>query len=147
MPRVAYEGFSLVLPPGWSEVLEEATYSDPDQLPPMSFAGPARVGAMYVSTPLFAREDQPGARPSDAEELALEYGQRRGVEQPLGLTTDSSPMGGAATAYFRMGDDFVQVWFVTNGRAVLQASYLCPWSARDSEREGREALVASLRFV
>jgi hypothetical protein len=147
VPRVTYDGFSVVLPAGWEDFLDDATYSDPDQLPPTSFAGPGRAGALFLSTPLFEREEQPGARPSDAEVLVADWARRRGLDAPISAAKDSDVHGGFATAIYRLADDYVQVWFLSNGRAVIQASYVCPWSARATEREDRESIVASLRFV
>jgi len=40
----------------------------------------------------------------------------------------------------------VEVWFVSDGTALLTATYVCPWSDRDRHRAAREALVGSLRF-
>src|SRR5687767_5648151 len=103
-------------------------------MPPTSFAGPARAGTLYVSTPLFQRDDQPGARPSDAEVRVVDWARRRGLDAPISAAMDSDVHGGIATAIYRLGDDYVQVWFLTNGRAVIQASYVCPWDDRDTER-------------
>lgn len=147
MPRVQYEGFSVVPPAGWTDVLEDATYSDPEQLPPTSFAGPARAGALYVSTPLFDPEDQPGARPSDAEALVDDWARRRGLGAAISAAKDSDAHGGLATAIYRMADDYVQVWFLTNGRAVIQASYVSRWQDHEAERDARESFVSSLRFA
>jgi hypothetical protein len=142
--REAYEGFSIALPAGWSDVLDEATYSDPDQLPPTTFSGQAGIGTLHVAVPLF--EDAPGAHPDVVHSMVLEWGRRRGRPQPLSTSKDSDARGGSATATYRIADDFVQIWFLSNGRAVIQVSYVCPWESREIEREARDAVVASLRF-
>lgn len=147
MSTFTFDGFTITLPDGWATVLEEATYSDPDQLPPCAFAGPAAVGALYVSTPLFDPEDQPGSSPADAEALARGWGIERGQAAPLTCGSGAGPRGGFASATFKLANDFVQVWFLTTGRAVLQASYVCPWEKQGIERTTVEAVVASLRLL
>ena len=147
MTTLSFDGFTITLPDGWASVLEDATYSDPDQIPPCVFAGPAGVGALYVSTPLFDPEDQPGASPGDAEALARGWGIERGQAAPITCASAASPRGGFASATFKLADDSVDVFFITNCRAVLQASYVCPWAQRGVERETVEAIIASLRFT
>jgi hypothetical protein len=148
MPRTAYEVFSVVLPEGWSDVLEDATYSDPDAaLPPITFAAKGGPGTMHVSAPLFPRDAQPGASVGAMEALARAWGEGRGLATPLALSSRATPIGGLAQASYALGDDFVEVWFVSDGRGVLCASYVCPFAARDVERDAREAIVASLRFT
>lgn len=147
MTNFTFDGFAIALPGGWASVLEDATYSDPDQLPPCTFSGPSAVGALYVSTPLFDPEDQPGSRPADAEALARGWGVGRGRAIPLTCTSGEGPRGAFASATYKLGDDFVQVWFFSSGRAVLQASYVCAWDQRGIEREAVETIVASLRLT
>ena len=35
----------------------------------------------------------------------------------------------------------MQLWFFTNGRSLVQASYVCPWADRQMEAEAREAIL------
>ena len=48
MGRVAYEGFTITLPPGWGEVLEDATFADTAELPPVTFGAEEGVGTFSV---------------------------------------------------------------------------------------------------
>ena len=146
MTTHAYDGFTITLPPGWDDILEDATFSDPDQLPPASFARRGGVGTLVVGVPLVA-DEIPSARPDDCAALVRDWGRRRGQREPLAVHLDSDARGGWATGTFRVADDFVQVWFLSNGRALLHASYVCPWGSEQVERDAREAIVASLRFA
>jgi hypothetical protein len=145
--RVAYDGFSMVLPEGWADVEDEATYSEPEQTPSLTFAPANGSGALYVSAPIYDADLQPGGTPEDAEALVLEWGVRRGIAAPMALDTAVRREGGIASATYRLGGDFVQVWYLTNGRAVLHASYVCPWADREEDHAVREAIVGSLRFA
>ena len=143
--QVVFEGFSLGLPAGWSEVVEEGSYSDPDRLPPVTITREDGVGAFYVQ-PLLYPGESPSDEPHVVEGMAIEWGERRGHVQPLACASERREDGCLAGATYRIGDEFVQVWFLCDGTAVLHASYVCPWSARDDERGARDALVASLTF-
>lgn len=148
MRTVALEGFSVTLPPGWSELIEDATYSDPEALPPAAFAAEGGPGTFYVTElPLDPDEEGPPADPAAMEALACAWGERRGLGAPLACTSEQEPHGALAAASYRVATDFVAVWFLANGDAVLCASYVCPWDDREVERAAREAIAASLRIT
>ena len=69
------------------------------------------------------------------------------IAAPLASDTAARREGSIASATYRLSGDFVQVWYLTNGRAVLHASYVCPWADREEEHAAREAIVGSLRFA
>lgn len=148
MKKLAFDGYAVTLPEGWSDVLEEGTYSDPDRPPPITFAKHEGIGVLYVTAIHYEDEDDaPAATTQAMEHEALEWGRRRGMQTPLAAASEARRDVVQASASYRVGDDFVQVWYVGNGGALLlEASYVCPWSARDDERLGRDMLVGSLRF-
>jgi len=145
--RHVYDGFSLRLPEGWSDIVDEISFTDPDEFPPLRFNAAGGPGALFVSTPLFPRDKQPGARAADVEELARSWGRRRGLDAPLTCASAPRRDGAMATATYRLGGEFVQLWFLSNGSAVVHASYVCPWTLRDAEQRAREEIAASLRFA
>lgn len=146
MPRLAFEGFSIDLPNGWSEALDEATYSDTNELPPHAFCTERGPGTFYVALPALEPEEVPAADPAELAALARDWGARRGVDAPLRVAGAAHPAGAVGSADFRVGDDFVAVWFLSDGEGVLCASYVCPWPERDAERDAREHIAASLLF-
>jgi hypothetical protein len=145
MIRRAFDGFSAVVPDGWSALLDDATYSDPGgQLPTRFF--PPGGGELIVSLPPLDADDQPGADADELEALAREWGMRRGVDEPLAVSTEIRQGMARATASYRIGEELVEVWFASDGTAMIKATYVCPWSERDRDRPAREALIGSLRF-
>ncbi len=147
MRTVALEGFTITLPPGWSELIEDATYSDPEQLPPAAFATEHGPGTFYVTELPLDPDEDPPADPAAMEALARAWGERRGLGAPLACTSERWPHAAVAAASYRVATDFVAVWFLADGDAVLCASYVCPWDAREVERAARETIAASLRIT
>lgn len=144
--RRTFEGFSIVLPPGWEEVLGDATYSDPDEVPAASFGAPGG-GTLQVSPVLLEDVEDTSSGIDDPAPLAIEWGRHRGLAAPLGTASGAAAEGTIATATYRLGSDFVQVWFLTNGQDLIQATYVTSWTAQEVERDAREVAVASLRFA
>ena len=62
---------------------------------------------------------------------------RRGVDEPLAVSTEIRQGAARASAWYRIGDELVEVWFVSDGAALLQATYVCPWVDRDLDRPAR----------
>ena len=147
MSRAVFEGFSAVMPDGWTEMLEDATYSDPDQPAAMAFAAPGGTGTMYVSAFSLheALESLPPAA-EHAEALAVDWGRRRGLPPPLLVGCEAEGHAARATAVFRVADDFVQVWAIIHGTELIEATYTSRWEVHERDRAAREALVASLRL-
>lgn len=147
MARQIFEGFSLVLPEGWFDVLDDSTYGGHDELPPFRFAAPHGRGALLVNSADFHPDDHGGAEPAEVLALAHEWGARRGLGAPLSSSSEGGGEGALATAVYNVRGDFVQLWFLTNGRALVEASYVCPWDEREVEQRDREAIIRSLRFA
>jgi hypothetical protein len=142
--RLTLEGYAISFPDGWAAVLEESSYSDPDQTPPHAFARRDGTGTLYVGVPLVESGEAPRPVIEEVVAAALRWGARRGYERPLAYGSALLRAAAMATALFRIDDELVQVWILSNGRTVVQASYVCPWDERDRERADRERIVRSV---
>jgi hypothetical protein len=146
MSRQAFEGFTAVVPQGWSAAREETTYSEAAEHAPTRFASPSGRGALRVNVPALDPDEQPGADPEELDALARDWGMRRGIDAPLACATELRHGLARAAAGYRIGEDFVALWLFSDGTSMLQATYVCPWEARDEDRAAREALVGSIRL-
>jgi|JI10StandDraft_1071094.scaffolds.fasta_scaffold326655_2 hypothetical protein len=143
--RLNLHGYSLDLPASWSG-LDDVTYSDPSTLPPVALSAEGGSGRLMVAEMLFDDDDEePGTEIDAMEALARAWGKRRLLE-PLEMDSGKLPEGAVATATYLVRGCFVQVWFLSNGERVVQASYVCPWTDRDTEQVERESIVNSLRW-
>lgn len=148
MERQAYEGFSVVLPEGWAEREDDATFAESDGDLPIRFVSESGgAGVVLVTVPLFHPDEQPGDDPAELEALAVGWGARRGLSAPIASATQARRIGTMATAVYALRGQFVQLWFFSDGSSLLHATYVCDWDSREDERAPREALVASLRFA
>jgi hypothetical protein len=147
MSRHAFDRFSAILPDGWAHAVGEAAHSDGGARLPTRFVFGHGGGELTVSAPRLSPDDQPGADADELESLARAWGMRRGVDEPLAVATELRRGVARASATYRIGDDLVEVWFISDGTALLEATYVCPWAGRDRGRAAREALVGSIAFT
>ena len=148
MERQVYEGFSVVVPDGWTEREDDATFAESDGDLPVRFAAAdGGAGTVLVTAPLFHPEEQPGNDPAELLAHAHDWGARRGLAEPSSASTQTRREWTMATAVYALRGQFVQLWFFSNGASFVHASYVCEWDARGDERTPREALMASLRFA
>lgn len=145
MGQSAFEGFSAMVPEGWKASRDEVTYSEAGVHAPMRFTSPGRRGVLRVSVPWLDADEQPGADPDELDALAREWGLRRGIDEPLACAAELASGLARAAASYRLGEDYVAVWFISDGTTLIKASYVCKWEARDADRAAREAMVGSLR--
>ena len=146
MSRNAFEGFTAVVPEGWSSAREETTYSEAAEHAPTRFVSPSHLGTLRVSVPALDADEQPGADPDELDALARDWGMRRGIDEPLSCVTELRHGVARAAASYRIGDELVALWLLSDGTSMLQATYVCPWERRDEDRAAREALVGSIRL-
>ena len=148
MGRQVYEGFSVVLPDGWSEREDDATFAESDGDLPIRFAPEGGgAGTVLVTVPLLEPEQQPREDAAVLLALAHGWGKRRGLAEPVASATQPRRGAMMATAVYALRGQFVQLWFFSNGASLVHASYVCDWDAREDERTPREAIVASLRLT
>ena len=146
MTRTELDTFSMWLAPGWTEAEEEATYSDPAEGSRTAFSRRGGKGALHVSLLPIRLDDPPSESPEHVEALARRWGRARGIAAPLAVTWQRREDGVLAFAEYRLADEYVAVWYLSNGEATLHASYSSGWGAREEERAAREAMIASLTF-
>ena len=147
MARQIYDGFSLKLPDGWSDAVDDATFSDTGDLPPVRFSATIGAGSLLVGAHVVHPDEPACEGEAELEELARDWGRRRGQPAPLAWATKARPDGAIATAIYRLAEDFVQLWYLSNGRTLVHASYVCPWERREEEALARDAIATSLRFA
>jgi len=145
LSRTAFEGFSVVVPEGWKARRDEVTYSEPGPFAPMRFHPPGRAGVLRAQVPWLDADDQPGADPDELEALAREWGLRRGISEPHLCASEVRDGLARAVASYRLKDEYVEVWFISDGTTLIKTSYVCKWDERDQHRAAREALVGSIR--
>lgn len=146
MSRRAFEGFTAVVPEGWSSTREEVTYSEAAEHAPTRFMAPSGHGTLRINVPALDPDEQPGADPDELSALARDWGMRRGINEPLACATELRRGIARVTVSYRIGDDLVALWLLSDGNSMLQATYVCPWEGRDEDRAAREALVGSIRL-
>jgi hypothetical protein len=147
MTRAAFEGFSLDLPPGWGELADDATYSDPMEGERKKLGRPGSSGVLYLALLPPDPELPASAAPAEVESRARSWGRARGLAAPLSIAAAPHDSGTLVTAEYKLLVDYVAVWFLSNGEATLHASYLCAWAARDEDRSVRDEMIASLAFA
>jgi len=131
-------GISLELAGGWLDVS--------DDLPagaPFTLARSDGAGAFQLSSGIYQRGRLPNADIGELVELLVSFGREKGLGTASNMTTrigDVSIAGGS----FR-GEDLIRVWYVTNGRSFVFASYTAAVDAV-TELADCEAMVSSILF-
>ncbi|MFO0593215.1 MAG: hypothetical protein U0441_37070 [Polyangiaceae bacterium] len=146
MERTTFEGFSIEFPPGWTELHEDGTFSDPTEGERRMFGRPGSPGVVVVSMLHHPADAHDTSLRDHAGELARSWGRARGIESPLTIASQARTDGALACAEYRLAGEYVAVWYLTNEEITLQASYMCSWKLRDEERAVREKLIASMTF-
>jgi len=134
---------SLTVAEGWEEIT--ATVDSPDS--PLTIADPnSGVGALQFSPAIYKAGVLPNVTSQDLFEMLSQFAASRGLESPF----DQAAYPGDTFAVgesFRIGTDFVRVWYCSDGKNIVLVTYVCDWSQKDSEAEQREMAIRSIRFT
>jgi len=135
--------FYLSVAVGWEDIT--ATLDDGDA--PLTVADPiSGVGALQFSPAIYKDGRVAHVGPQDLRALLDEFASQQGLGDPFDRSTysDETAVEGAS---FRSGEDLIRVWYASDGRSVMLATYVCEWSHRGQETPQAERTVQSIRFT
>jgi hypothetical protein len=125
---------------------EDITASLDDRDAPFTVARSKRgVGAIQFSPAIYRGGPTPSLSPKELGTMLAEFGNRRHLGEPFDNVPFSGSVFGIGSS-FRSGNEFVRVWYLSDGQNVMLATYVCDWSKRFDESEDREEIVRSVRF-
>jgi hypothetical protein len=124
--------------PTWRDTTEAGS--------PVTLAKVDGAGALQFSCGLY--ESGPEPRPSlgDLKSMVLEFGENRGLGEPWNIEVGHADSDYAA-ASFRIGDDFVRAWYVSDGLSFCLVTYVCDLGSEAAELSEIERMIRSLRFA
>jgi len=136
------EGFSIAVAEGWDDITE--TLDDADA--PLTIADPTSgVGALQFSPAIYKSGRLPQVGPQDLSELLEEFASKQDWDDPFDRSTYPGEVA-IEGASFQAGDDFIRVWYASDGKNVMLITYVCDWKCRDQEASEREMAIRSVRF-
>jgi hypothetical protein len=114
--------------------------------PALTVADPENgVGAMHFSAALYESGPPPDFSVDDLAAMLRDFAEVRNLGEPLDFSAVFAEVFGAASS-FHFDDEFIRVWYLSDGSNVILVTYVCDWENRDIESETRESIVKSIQF-
>ena len=136
------DGFAIRHVDGWFDITDDVEADSP----PWTLARPDGGGAFQVSAALYRGGAVPSPSPDDLLTMVQEVLSRPGMSRPTDIVTESGELCLAA-ASCRWGDDFVRVWYLSDGRSIAKVTYTGAWGSQDVELPDCEQMVRTLSFT
>lgn len=133
--------FTIRRSEGWCDITAEVDAADP----PWTLAKPDGVGAFQLSIALYKSGRIPNPTPQDLLSLLRDFASSRQLGEPTGVAVEDGYLRLAA-ASFRWGNDFLRVWYVSDGQSLAKATYTCADGGEHSELPDCEHMVRTLKF-
>jgi len=130
------------VPEGWIDVTEQVPVPDP----PITLARLNGAGALQFSTAEFTEGIPPNPMRSDLQEFLEQKAVQDRWGPPIRHETGTGSMM-FASGEFRVGQDYMKAWYLSDGRNFAFATYVCDWAEQEQERGEVEAIVRSLSFA
>jgi hypothetical protein len=139
--KLAFPRFTIARPPGWSDITNSLHGERP-----FTVANEAHgVGAMQFSPALYKAGAVPRVCLSDLVVMLDDFARQHEFPKGFDNSTRDAPLLMAAES-FDSGDDFIRVWYVSDGLNVMLVTYVCDWANRYVEAEAVEDIVQSIQF-
>ncbi len=133
--------FTIKCSDGWCDITHEIEAADP----PWTLAKPDGVGAFQFSVATYKSGRIPNATPEHLLSLLRDFASSRELGEPADLVTeDGQPR--LAAGSFRFGDDFLRVWYASDGQSFAKVTYTCVWGEQQAELPDCEQMIRTLRF-
>lgn len=130
------------LPVGWNEITDEIPVPDP----PLTLAKEEGVGALQFSSATYLSGDLPNPTLLDLQRFLEEKATGESWGDPISLETGTGSLMFARGEY-RLGQDYMRAWYLSDGLNFVFATYNCDWGERARERRDVDSIIATLRFA
>jgi hypothetical protein len=135
-------GYLLITtPPEWKDITDTV---DADSAP-FTIAKDDGVGALQFSSAEYRSGDLPAFTLSDLCVMRDEFGANHGFSNALDKTACKGATMVAGASY-HVNQDFVRVWYCSNGKDIVLATYTSEWSHRSNEIHECDEIVSELKF-
>jgi hypothetical protein len=134
-----FDGNQIELPAGW----RIATLKDG----PFTVVSAHDIGALQFSFARYMSGAKPGADHTTLESMLQEFADSHGLERcgEVAIATNGGSI--SVCADYRVEDDFVRAWYLTDGTSFALVTYLCSWGASRMEVRDACIIVESLRLA
>ena len=133
--------FTIKCSDDWCDVTDEVD----GERPPRTLARPQGVGALQFSVAAYLGGDLPNPPPQDLLSLLADFAR----SHQLGDMTDVVVEGGhrqLAAASFSFGEDYLRVWYASDGKSFAKVTHTSAWGEQHSELPDCERMVRTLQF-
>jgi len=134
--------FTIRSSDGWCDITDEIPAADV----PWTLGKPDGVGAFQLSVANYKSGRLPNATSQHLLALLRDFSDSRELGEPADLVTEDGELRLTAGS-FRCGDDFLRVWYASDGQSFAKVTYTCAWGRQQAELPDCERMVRTLRFA
>jgi hypothetical protein len=134
--------FTIRCSDGWCDITDEVEAADR----PWTLAKPDGFGAFQFSVATYKSGGRPNAIPQDLLALLHDFASSRDLGEPTNVAVEDGHLRLAAGS-FRFGDDFLRVWYVSDGLSIAKVTYTSAWGTQHAELLDCEKMIRTLRFA
>jgi hypothetical protein len=141
-PEYVVGNLRIAAAPGWLDVTGEIEASTP----PFTLAKSDGVGALQFSVAEYDRGRLPDIRVDDLKKLLTDFALSRELGSSFDFAIRETPLLTCAQSY-GCESQFLRVWYCSDGRNVVLATYVCAKGMQETELGDCEKMIESLAFV
>jgi len=142
--KVRLGSIAVAAPKSWVDLTPDL--DDPDA--PYTLAKQDGVGALQFSIAVYRRGKNPSISAADLQDMLREFERAQQLRKGFDRRNQEDALSITAASYHETeSDDFIRLWYVSDGKNVALVSYTCSWAAPRNELQDCEHIVESISFT
>jgi hypothetical protein len=143
MGIIVKHGVQLLLPEGWVDSSDQIGNSNRQ----FTLTRPDGVGAFQMSFAQYISGKLPDIQLHNLRDLLSEFAasRRLGPEQAQAVGEHNGVLW--CRADYQRANDFIRVWYLSDSKSVVLATYICNWPDRHIEVQDCNRIVDSVEFI
>jgi hypothetical protein len=141
---VRFAGMDITLPGGWVDVTDDLAEGSPCTLAKSEDG----IGALQFSVARYQSGPQPLFDLEKLRDLLNDFAQRHALGAPTNVHGEQGETF-VIRGDFRKGEEFIRVWYVTDGNDIAHVTYVASElqsPSLQSELREADAIVQSIRY-
>ena len=135
------ETFTVVAPQAWKDITETTEQNNM----PFTLARDDGYGALQFSTAVYKSGQHPNITALTLDELRHDFANSKGFQDALDEMLLHTPLIVSSGSY-HVGDDFVRVWYCSDGQNVALVTYVSEFGKQGDEPKDCDSIVLRLHF-
>lgn len=140
MNKYQFGKITIITPDVWKDITDSI-----DKTGPLTLAKDDGFGALQFSVAQYHHGGYPNIKISDLRALRISFSKNRKLGKPLD-EYDLDEKNMISSGSYHVGDDYVKVWYCSDGASIALVTFVASWGMQGSEPLESDSIIEQIKF-